>query len=175
MPEPDNDRLEHFFRKAASKPDVTFNEEDWKKLEARLDAEGAGFADAKKTGSKITSAVVVGTVLLFSSLLWVDSGYDIVPSGDENSSEHVEANIAANDAETETRPEVGIIQGNDVNDVNKNIQAEEISGPEKAGVSVQDKIFESQKRPEASGATDRVSDNEQTKTVEQNKRYETAG
>src|SRR5688500_14534565 len=166
MPEPDNDRLEHFFRKAASKPDVTFNEEDWKKLEARLDAEGAGFADAKKTGSKITSAVVVGAVLLFSSLLWLDSRFDILPSDDEDSPEHVEANIATADGEPETHPEAGVIQGNDVNDVHKNKQVEKISEPEKTGASGQENLQE-QKHAEVSSAADRLLDNEQTKTVEQ--------
>jgi hypothetical protein len=79
MPEQDNDRLEQFFRKAASKPDVTFNEDDWKKLEARLDAEGAGLAGTKKTGNKIATAVVVGTLLFFSGAFWVNSRYDIIP------------------------------------------------------------------------------------------------
>ena len=73
MPEQNNDRLEQFFRKAATRAEVTFNEEDWKKLEARLDAADAGKGVAEKTGSKITTAVIVGVVLLVSTSLWIGS------------------------------------------------------------------------------------------------------
>ena len=171
MPEPDNDRLEHFFRKAASKPDVTFNEEDWKKLEARLDAAASDFVAAKKTGSKITSAVVVGIVLLFSSLLWVDSRYDIVFSDDKNSPEHVDAKVAATYGEPETRQDAGLIQGNDVNGVNKNNDAEKISesdfsGSEKTTPSAQNKISDLTKRAEISKAGDRISDPVQKRRIE---------
>jgi hypothetical protein len=71
MPEYDNDRLEQFFRKAASKPEVTFNEEDWKKLEARLDAEKTGLSNSKKTGSRIITAVGVVLILVFSGAVWM--------------------------------------------------------------------------------------------------------
>lgn len=77
MPEQNNDRLEQFFRKAAAKADVTFNEDDWKKLEERLDAADALNGVARKTGSKITAAVV-GTLLLVSTALWVNSRYEII-------------------------------------------------------------------------------------------------
>ncbi len=77
MPEQDNDRLEQFFRKAATRADVSFNEDDWKKLEARLDAADAGQTVAKKA-SRTTTSVVVGTVLLFSSAIWINDRYDII-------------------------------------------------------------------------------------------------
>lgn len=162
MPEPDNDRLEHFFRKAASKPDVTFNEEDWKKLEARLNAGGAGFVDAKKTGRKITTAVVVGTIVLFSSLLWVNSPYDIVSFSDvENPPPHVETNIAAKDEEGQSRQEAGLIQSNDdnkSNDVNRNQETEKISETKKTKSSTQGKVAERYKPSEVAESTDRISE-----------------
>jgi hypothetical protein len=77
MPEQNNDRLEQFFRKAATKADVPFNEDDWKKLEERLDAADAHNSVVKKTGSKIT-LTVVGTILLFSTAIWVNSRFDFI-------------------------------------------------------------------------------------------------
>ena len=77
MPEQNNDRLEQFFLKAAAKADVTFNEDDWKKLEERLDAAEANDIIAKKTGSKITTAVV-GTLLLFSTAIWLNSRFEFI-------------------------------------------------------------------------------------------------
>jgi len=78
MPEHDNDRLEQFFRKAASKPDVSFNEDDWKKLEARLEAEADGMPVAERAVSKIATVVVLCVVLLFSGGIWVNSQYGLV-------------------------------------------------------------------------------------------------
>lgn len=80
MPEYDNDRLEQFFRKAASKPDVTFNEEDWKKLEARLDAEKTGLSKGKKAGSRIITTAAVVLILGFSGAVWMHDSLD--ESGD---------------------------------------------------------------------------------------------
>lgn len=77
MLEPDNDRLEEFFRKAAGKADVTFNEEDWKKLEARLD-ESEGGAGSKKATTKMTSAIVIGSLLLFTALVLLNMRYEII-------------------------------------------------------------------------------------------------
>lgn len=175
MSESDNDRLENFFRKAASKPEISFNEEDWKRLEARLDAQGAGVADAKRTGSKIISALVLGTILLFSSLLWVDAPYDIVSSGDENSSEHVDANIAVTDGEPETRQEAGAMSSDDIDGMNKNNPTEKISGCGKTGSSAEGKTFQPQEHAEVSRGTNRISDNEQAKRMDQNKQSEPAG
>src|SRR5687767_11003598 len=73
MPEYDNDRLEQFFRKATGKPDVTFNEDDWKKLEARLDAEQAGLAKTEKAGSKIVTAVAIAIIMGFSGAVWLNA------------------------------------------------------------------------------------------------------
>jgi hypothetical protein len=79
MSEQGNDRLEEFFQKAASRPDVPFNEEDWKKLEARLDAHDALMAGARKPGSKIVSAVAVSVILLFTAGLVVNDHYRFIP------------------------------------------------------------------------------------------------
>lgn len=89
MSEQDNDRLEQFFRKAASSPDVPFNEEDWKKLEARLDAQDALISGVKKTGSKVVSAVVISIVLLFTAGLIVNDRYDFIPLGQLTHDENV--------------------------------------------------------------------------------------
>jgi hypothetical protein len=69
MQEQDNDRLEQFFRKAAARADVSFNEDDWKKLEARLDAADVG---TPASGNKIrnTATTIVGVLILISSAVW---------------------------------------------------------------------------------------------------------
>lgn len=79
MPEHDNDKLENFFRKAASKPDIAFNENDWKKLEARLDAKGTHLSVVKKIRNKIIGAVVLFALLIFSSVFWLNRGYEQHP------------------------------------------------------------------------------------------------
>ena len=75
MPDHDNDRLEQFFRKAASKSEVSFNEQDWQKLEARLDAKEAALVTTKKAGNKIAAAVVVGVLVLSTGVWWANSHY----------------------------------------------------------------------------------------------------
>ena len=77
MSEQDNDRLEQFFRKAADRPDVTFNEDDWKKLEARLDAADAGTPVKAPVGNRIITAVVIGIVLLSGTGIWLGARYDL--------------------------------------------------------------------------------------------------
>lgn len=76
MPEYDNDRLEQFFRKASGKPDVTFNEDDWKKLEARLDAEQGALVETRKAGSKVITAAAIAIILGFSGAIWVNAPAD---------------------------------------------------------------------------------------------------
>lgn len=71
MPEQDNDRLEQFFRKAAGRADVSFNEEDWKKLEARLDAADADIIVRKRSGARVAAAVVIAMAVLFSGGVWL--------------------------------------------------------------------------------------------------------
>lgn len=82
MQEQDNDRLEQFFRKAAARADVSFNEDDWKKLEARLDAADAGVPMA---GNKIrnTAITIVGVMILISSAVWIGSRNDGNPQPDK--------------------------------------------------------------------------------------------
>lgn len=71
MQEQDRDRLEEFFRKAAVRSEVPFNEEDWKKLEARLDAADAAnpVPVVKSRVGTYTAAAVAGLVLL-AALWW---------------------------------------------------------------------------------------------------------
>ncbi len=79
MPEHDNDRLEQFFRKAAGQTEVPFDERDWKKLEARLDAEDLLKSRLKKSqaGPAVTTGVIL--LLLFSGALWMNYIYDFIP------------------------------------------------------------------------------------------------
>jgi hypothetical protein len=76
MPEHDNDRLEQFFKKAASKPDIAFNENDWQKLEARLDAMPPDLSLAKTSGLKIASAVSLFFLFVVGTVYW---NYEVVP------------------------------------------------------------------------------------------------
>ena len=78
MSEQDHDRLEEFFRKASVRPEVPFNEDDWKKLEARLDAADlSAVSNVKKVGGKMISAMVAGVILLFVGGVWVGSRYEL--------------------------------------------------------------------------------------------------
>jgi len=72
MPEQDKDKLGSFFRKVAAKPDIAFHEEDWKKLEARLDARQNIL---KKTRNKVTGTVVL-TVVLLSGVYFLKNGFE---------------------------------------------------------------------------------------------------
>jgi hypothetical protein len=89
MPEHDNDKLDNFFRKAAERPDLAFNEEDWKKLEARLDAEERTPAFVQRSGVRIIAAVVIGALLFFSGALWMHFQYagSQLPSTDPENEE----------------------------------------------------------------------------------------
>ena len=78
MQEQDSDRLEEFFRKATARPDVSFNEEDWKKLEARLDAGEGAVVPPKGVRAKVAGAVLVAALLLLTGALWLNARYEIV-------------------------------------------------------------------------------------------------
>lgn len=90
MPEHDNDKLEGFFRKVAGRPDISFNEGDWKKLEARLDARGTHLSIAKKRRNKIAGAIVLA-VLLVSSVYWLRKDFERQPEAaqENNGSEEL--------------------------------------------------------------------------------------
>lgn len=77
MPEQDNDRVEQFFRKATSRPDVSFHEEDWKKLEARLDANDLGAAPAPGIGRTIVIAAGLSVLLAIIVATLVTSYYEL--------------------------------------------------------------------------------------------------
>jgi hypothetical protein len=70
MPERGNDRLESFFKKVSSRPDISYQEEDWKKLEARLEAKEIRSSAARKSRSRIAGASAVA-VLLVGGLYWL--------------------------------------------------------------------------------------------------------
>src|SRR6185295_14045888 len=63
MSEHDNDNLERFFQKAAKAPEVEYQESDWSKLEARLDAEALKHAPDQPNHWKLGVASAV--ILLF--------------------------------------------------------------------------------------------------------------
>jgi len=64
------DDLSRFFRRAAQKPDISFNENDWTKLEAMLDkasakAAGSGSLRKKFIAASIITLIVLSTVTYF--------------------------------------------------------------------------------------------------------------
>lgn len=132
----DNDSLEDFFRKAASRPDLEFNEADWsnmeKMLDRHLDKPVAGFW----TRGTIAMVAVVSALVILTVMLWPDRPDDsktvaqqiqtvpdagsapsddqrdhaapINPNGEERSN---------NDTPDVTRPERSVDAGQDVGDV----------------------------------------------------------
>ena len=70
MPEHSNDRLESFFKKVSGRPDISFNEADWKKLEAKLDANATRSSVARRNRNRIAGSTVVG-ILLIGGLYWL--------------------------------------------------------------------------------------------------------
>lgn len=78
MSEQNNDRLEEFFRKAAGKPDVSFNEDDWRKLEVRLDAQDLAAVPSRISVVKWAAGILIASAVLFSGGIWLSSHYKIV-------------------------------------------------------------------------------------------------
>jgi hypothetical protein len=69
MSEHDNDNLERFFSKAAREPHVEFNENDWRKLEARLDAK-AFKASSNRPNRWRSGVAAVGIILFFTGITY---------------------------------------------------------------------------------------------------------
>jgi len=78
MSEPDNDNLERFFRKAARDPHVAFNENDWRKLEARLNAK-AFRASSNRPNRWRSGVASVGIILFFTGIT-----YFLLPDSDQS-------------------------------------------------------------------------------------------
>ena len=92
MPERGNDRLESFFKKVSGRPDISYHEEDWKKLEARLDAKETRSSVAKRSRNRIAGASAIA-VLLVGGLYWLSQ-----PSFEQTSavgSENKETSVSA--------------------------------------------------------------------------------
>ncbi len=92
MPERGNDRLESFFKKVSGRPDISYQEEDWKKLEARLDAKETRSSVAKRSRNRIAGASAIA-VLLVGGLYWLSQ-----PSLEQTSaagSENKETSVSA--------------------------------------------------------------------------------
>ncbi len=82
MPEHENDRLEQFFRKAAAKTDVAFNEADWNDLERRLNEMPSGKPAAGGANTRTVMAAVTGALLLIATAVWL-SLYNGMPGDDK--------------------------------------------------------------------------------------------
>src|SRR5688572_33426404 len=79
MPERGNDRLESFFKKVSGHPDISYNEEDWKRLKARLDAKETSSSSARRNRNRIAGASVIA-ILMVVSIYWLTQ-----PSADQTS------------------------------------------------------------------------------------------
>src|SRR5688572_12600470 len=92
MPERGNDKLESFFKKVSSRPDISYHEEDWKKLEARLEAKAIRSSVARKSRNRIGGASAIA-VLLVGGLYWLSQ-----PSLEQTSAtgtENIETTVGA--------------------------------------------------------------------------------
>ena len=65
----DSDNLDHFFQKAARDPDVQFNENDWRKLEEKLDAEASRISADQPNRWRLGMASV-GTILVLTGITY---------------------------------------------------------------------------------------------------------
>jgi len=84
MPERGNDRLESFFKKVSGRPDISYQEEDWKKLEARLDAKEIRSSVVKRNRNRIAGASAIAA-LLVGGLYWLSQpGFEQTSAGPEN-------------------------------------------------------------------------------------------
>ena len=70
MPERGNDRLESFFKKVSGRPDIPFDEADWKRLEARLDAAEARASVTRRNRNRIAGTSLIA-VLMVGGIYWV--------------------------------------------------------------------------------------------------------
>src|SRR5260370_18072580 len=131
MSEPDNDNLERFFRKAARDPHVAFNENDWRKLEARLDAKA--FRTSSNRPSRWRSGVAsVGIILFFTGITYFllpdrhQSGltYSTNNSREEAISENKIADMV--DSPGKAAPGTVAVQANQTASVKKNKSNAEI-------------------------------------------------
>lgn len=72
----DNDSLEDFFRKATQHPDLQFNEDDWSKMEKKLDEQFGKPVAAASRGRVITLVALVAALGVLTLLLWRSQGDD---------------------------------------------------------------------------------------------------
>ena len=86
MPEHGNDRLERFFKKVSGRPDISFNEADWKKLEERLEAKETRSSVTRRNRNRIAGATVLG-IFLMGGLYWIsltDTEFNRAVTSDNN-------------------------------------------------------------------------------------------
>ena len=84
----DSDNLDHFFQKAARDPDVQFNENDWRKLEEKLDAK-ASMLSADRPDRWRLGMASVGTILVLTGIT-----YFLLPDGFQNKLNYFKNNIS---------------------------------------------------------------------------------
>ncbi|MEO5603311.1 MAG: hypothetical protein ABIR06_20490, partial [Cyclobacteriaceae bacterium] len=94
--------------KAASRPDIVFNEDDWKKLEARLDAKSPHISDANNTIRKIIAAFALAILFIAGAVYWNFQAPDEVALTSKEET-HADKIAELNTAESmDTKP--GVIQ-----------------------------------------------------------------
>ena len=74
MSEHDNDNLERFFQKAAREPEIEFNEDDWRKLEVKLDTEAARLSSSRPNRLRL-GVISAGAILILTGIIYF-SVYD---------------------------------------------------------------------------------------------------
>lgn len=73
-----DDKVEAFFRKASNHyKELEVNEDDWKKMEARLDAEAANSTGLTKTRRKRGAAMAGGVILILLTAYWLSTSFDV--------------------------------------------------------------------------------------------------
>ena len=123
MPERSNDRLESFFKKVSGRPDISFNEDDWKKLEARLDEKETRSSISRRNRNRIGGATVV-ILLLIGGLFWL-SQPEVAVTGDATSENNIET-PSINSAAADIKATPPITQ-TDVAESNDNKTASQVS------------------------------------------------
>jgi hypothetical protein len=108
----DNDRLESFFKKVSGHPDISYNEEDWKRLKARLDASETRTSTTRRNRKRIAGASVIAIVMVGSILWLTQRGNDQTSLSGLENREPIRSS-AVTDGESSTPSSLPTIEKND--------------------------------------------------------------